>query len=174
MTAFAQFTITLGAALVLAATIAVWLFRTTAAPLWQRLTVPALLVALCCYVPFSVDGMMGLPVTVACEGLPQEADLVAFLPQDELRLVDLWLRSGGTVRAYETELTKPLKKVLLHAAMNLAHGQPAPVKRKCSPPRQADQQDAGGSGHAGNSVASNFDEDGEVFTLDEPQLPEKE
>jgi hypothetical protein len=125
MTFFSQFAVSSGLALVGAAVIVAWVFRTTAAPLWQRLVVPAVTVAACAYSPFAVNSMMGLPVSVTISDLPDRATLIAFKPADGEKRVDLWLSCCGLPpRAYEVELGPQLKDELRKAQEREGHGQP--------------------------------------------------
>ena len=124
MTIFSQFAISLGASLALQAVIVGWIFRTTSAPTWHKLAVPALAVALACWTPYSASQMMGYPVSVSQVDLPAHAELLAFAPHDDDGTVDLWLRSGGEslARAYETKLTAGMKKTLREAREAMEHG----------------------------------------------------
>jgi hypothetical protein len=125
MTDFASFTVSFGSLLALMTLIAAWLFRTASAPLWAKVAVPSLAVALGCYAPFAVSGMMGFPVPVGFDELPDHAELVAFAPRDAEKRVDLWLRTSQAPRAYEAALTEQMKKTLHQAAEEIGHGRPA-------------------------------------------------
>jgi hypothetical protein len=89
-----------------------WLFRTSAAPLWLKITAPAVAVAAACYAPVAVNGLLGYPAVVAERDLPESAELIAFVPHDGDKRVDLWLRLGDEPRAFETALSPQMKKVL--------------------------------------------------------------
>ena len=126
MSFFSQFAISLGASLALQAIIIGWLFRTSAAPLWHKLFIPALVVAFACWTPFSVASLLGYPVPTSMAQLPQEAQLIAFVPHDDARIVDLWLIADkDTPRAFETALTGEMKKTLEQAREAMEHGQRA-------------------------------------------------
>jgi ribose/xylose/arabinose/galactoside ABC-type transport system permease subunit len=71
MTFLSAFVLSFGTMLALTAIVAAWLFRTTPAPLWVKLIVPAALVSLACYAPGTVSAMLGLPVMVTFDELPQ-------------------------------------------------------------------------------------------------------
>ena len=102
MTLYLDFVVSFGAMLALMAVIAAWLFRSAAAPLWAKLLVPSLAVSLACYAPFAVSAMMGFPVFMRMDALPDRAELVAFIAHDGDGRVDLWLRTDASPRAYET------------------------------------------------------------------------
>jgi hypothetical protein len=129
---FAAFALSFGGVLALMALIAAWLFRTASAPLWVKVAIPALMVALTCYMPWAVNDMLGYPVDVRVDQLPERAELVAFVPRDDEKRVDLWLvtdappsfgNSGGPgPRAYETILTSDLKKTLREAQQAIGRG----------------------------------------------------
>jgi hypothetical protein len=132
MTDFTSFALSFGALLALMALIAAWLFRTTSAPLWTKVALPSLAVALGCYAPFAVSGMMGFPVLVAFGELPDRAELIAFVPHDAEKRVDLWLKVADAPRAYETQLDANLRKALREAGEAMAHGRPAMLMKRSS------------------------------------------
>jgi hypothetical protein len=102
---FSAFAISFGSMLLVAALIASWLFRSSAAPLIAKLTVPALIVALACAAPYQVNAMLGFPTTAPPATLPAQAELLAFVSHDDDERVDLWLReSNAPPRAYEITL----------------------------------------------------------------------
>lgn len=119
---FSAFTLEFGVLLALMALIAAWLFRTSSAPLWMRLVIPAIMVALACYSPWRIAALLGYPASASLADLPQKAQLIAFVPHDDTGLVDLWLRSGDVPRAYEVKLDDQLKKTLRAAAERMARG----------------------------------------------------
>jgi hypothetical protein len=126
MSPFSSFALSFGSLLALMALIAAWLFRTASAPLWAKVAIPSVAVALSCYAPFAISRMMGFPVPVGFDGLPDRAELVAFVPHDEEKRVDLWLRpstgSGDEApRAYETVLDAKLKETLREAERAMGH-----------------------------------------------------
>jgi hypothetical protein len=123
---FSAFALTYGLMLVSMAVMASWLFRSAGAPLLAKVGAPVLIVALACVTPLEVNPMMGLPVTASTEALPQRAQLIAFVPHDDAKLVDLWLRRDeGPPRAYETTLDDRMKKTLREARQELDNGRPA-------------------------------------------------
>ena len=102
-------------------------------PLWAKAALPILAVALACAAPLEVDPMMGFPVTVSVETLPDRAQLIAFVPHDEAELVDLWLRCGEEPpRAFETRLDERMKKTLREARQELDDGRPAMLAKRKS------------------------------------------
>jgi len=128
---FSPFVLTFGLMLASMAVMASWLFRSAGAPLWAKVGLPAIIVALACVAPLEVSPMMGLPVTVSLEALPDHAELVAFVPHDEANLVDLWLRCGqGPARSYETRLDEQMKKTLRQAQQELDNGRPAMLAKR--------------------------------------------
>jgi hypothetical protein len=143
-----EFALTFGTLLVLMCIIAAWLFRTSAAPLWQKISVPAIAVALCCYAPYSLGSLLGFPVQVDVSALPDHAELVAFVAHDEDQEVDLWLRTGDVPRAYETRLTPEMKKTLREAREAMEHGRPATLAKRGSRGGKNGTGDQSGSGEA--------------------------
>jgi hypothetical protein len=137
MSPFSSFALSFGSLLAIMALIAAWLFRTASAPLWAKVAIPSLAVALSCYTPFAISSMMGLPVPVGFDGLPDRAELVAFVPFDEEKRVDLWLRprsstgsEGDEPRAYETALTAQMKQTLREAVAETGRGRPAMLMKR--------------------------------------------
>jgi hypothetical protein len=167
MTFFSQFAVSSGLALVGAAVIVAWVFRTTGAPLWQRLLVPAVTVAAAAYAPFAVNSMMGLPVSTTIAELPDKATLLAFVPADGERMVDIWLVRGGLPpRAYEVALDPKLKKELREAEERQGHGQQVVMSHR----KRVD-----GDRPHGNRDGK--DDDELAYVIDEaamPRLPPKE
>lgn len=117
------FVLSVGALLATTAIVTGWLFRTSAAPLWQKLAIPAVLVGLACYLPESFGAMLGFPVLTSFDQLPQKAELVAFVAHDDTHVADLWLRDGEIPRAYETPLDAQMKKTLREAQERQARGE---------------------------------------------------
>ena len=131
MTFFSIFVLTYGAMLAAMAIMAAWLFRSSAAPLWAKIGLPLLVVALACVTPLEVNPMLGLPVTVSLTALPDKAQLIAFLAHDEAQMVDLWLRCGeGPPRSYETALNEQMKKTLRAAQQEMDSGRPAMLAKR--------------------------------------------
>jgi hypothetical protein len=131
MTFFSTFVLTFGLMLTSMAVMASWLFRSSMAPIWAKVGLPILIVALACVTPIEVNPMMGLPVTASMEALPDRAQLVAFLPDDEAHRVDLWLRCGeGPPRSYETRLNEQMKKTLREAQQEMDSGRPAMLAKR--------------------------------------------
>src|SRR5260370_7456662 len=97
---FSQFTLTVGAALALQALVAAWLFRTAHAWIGWKLIVPASMVVLACWTPYTAKAIMGLPVETAIAALPEEARLVAFFPHYQDGLVNICFPSGPLPPAY--------------------------------------------------------------------------
>jgi hypothetical protein len=169
MTDLTSFAFSFGALLALMALIAAWLFRTTSAPLWTKVALPSLAVALGCYAPFAVSGMMGFPVSVAFEELPDRAELIAFVPHDAEKTVDLWLKVADAPRAYETKLDANLKKALREAGEAMAHGRPAMLMKRSA--TGAVGQRASGQDRLG------IGDDSEMYVIDHTAmsaLPSKE
>jgi hypothetical protein len=67
---FSAFAASFGSMLLVAALIASWLFRSSAAPLIAKIAVPALIVALACAAPYQVNAMLGFPTTALPATLP--------------------------------------------------------------------------------------------------------
>ena len=123
MNFFSSFTASFGSMLLMAALIASWLFRSSAAPLIAKIAVPALIVALACAAPYQVNEMLGFPISALPATLPAHAELIAFVSHDDDKRVDLWLReSNAPPRAYETTLNDKLKRILREAQSRLGHG----------------------------------------------------
>ena len=171
MSHFAAFALSFGAFLVLTAVVAAWLFRTATSSLWLKIVMPALMTALACYAPYSVASMMGYPVSVSTEGLPDHAELVAFVAHDDDGRVDLWLRTDDSPRAYDAALTPQMKKTLREAEQEMAHGRRAVLAKKPG----GKKADGKNGGRAGDPLG--LGQDVSSYVLDEnalSQLPKKE
>jgi hypothetical protein len=121
---FSAFAASFGSMLLMAALIASWLFRSSAAPLVAKIAVPALIVALACVTPYQVNAMLGFPISVPLATLPGRAELIAFVARDNDARVDLWLRQGDAPpRAFETTLDDKLKQTLRNAQSRLGHSE---------------------------------------------------
>lgn len=174
MTDFTSFALSFGALLALMALIAAWLFRTSSAPLWAKIAIPSLAVALGCYAPFAVSSMMGFPVSVAFDELPDRAELIAFVPRDAEKRVDLWLKVAGASissapRGFETDLNVKLKKTLREAEEAMAHGG--------HPILQKQTTKSSNGGNASGKDRLGIGDDGQMYVLDPAAisaLPPKE
>jgi hypothetical protein len=167
MSQFAAFALSFGGFLALTAAIAAWLVRSTTSPLWLKIVMPSLMMVLACYAPYSVPNMMGYPVSVSMQGLPDQAELVAFVPHDEVGRVDLWLRTSDVPRAYDTALTAQMKKTLREAQEQMAHGRRTVLAKKAE----------GKENGARRGDAPAVGQDDASYVLDEnalTKLPEKE
>jgi hypothetical protein len=120
---FSAFVASFGSMLLMTALIGAWLFRSSAAPLIAKVTIPALIVALACATPYQVNAMLGFPVSMSPAALPSRAELIAFVAHDDDTRVDLWLRQSNSLpRAYETTLDNKLKQTLREAQSRLGRG----------------------------------------------------
>ncbi|MBV8473327.1 MAG: hypothetical protein JO107_10535 [Hyphomicrobiales bacterium] len=135
MSPYLHFVLSFGALLALMCVIAAWLFRTANAPLWAKIALPVAALALGCYAPVAVGAIMGFPVSAGVSALPDHAQLVAFVAHDEEGQVDLWLQTDNVPRAYETRLTKEMKKTLRQAQDAMARGQRAVLAKRGTPGR---------------------------------------
>lgn len=117
------FSLALGAFMLLILVVAGFLFRTTAAPLWMKVAIPTLALLISWWTPTQVAALMGFPLATTFDALPTEAELVAFVPHDDDKRVDLWLREAGKdPRSYSIPLTDSLKDTLRKAKQALAGG----------------------------------------------------
>lgn len=123
MNFFSAFTASFGSILLMAALIASWLFRSSAAPLIAKIAIPTVIVALACATPYQVNEMLGFPISAPPATLPAHAELIAFVAHHDDTRVDLWLRQGDAPpRAFETTLNDKLKQTLRQAQSRLGHG----------------------------------------------------
>jgi hypothetical protein len=152
---FSAFSLCFGLTMALMAAIAGWLFRTSSAPLIAKLAIPALMTALACVTPLTVNRLLGLPVTIDFDALPQAAELVAFVPTDGERSVDLWLVDCSDAcapppRAYETVLNEGLKQTLREAQAAMEKGGRVMLRKRGKGGAKGGQDgDAKGSGPRG-------------------------
>jgi len=150
--------VSIGAPAAFATVVSGWLFRTSAAPLWLKIAAPAVAVAAACYAPVAVNGLLGYPAAVAERNLP-DGELLAFVPHDGTRSVDLWLRIGDEPRAFETTLSPQMKKALREALAAMQRGDRVTLHSKSS----------------GGGDALGIGDDQDLYTLKiESGLPAKE
>ena len=102
--------------------IATWDFRTSAAPLAVKLTLPALLLVASLDLPWHFAAMLGRPVPIAAGDLPNGAKLIAFQMLDGDTRADLWLSEAGSTRAYEIAVGDLERKALRKAKEGQARG----------------------------------------------------
>lgn len=175
MTHFAAFALSFGGFLALGALIAAWLFRTTAAPLWLKIATPTTMMALACCAPYSVASMMGFPVSASLESLPDQAELIAFVPHDDDGRVDLWLRVSDVPRAYDAALTAQMKQTLRDAARELELGR-RPFLAKRAEGRSGGEMGAA-DGRTGGGDRLGIGRDDASYVLEQSalfQLPKKD
>jgi hypothetical protein len=163
LTFFNGFALTFGLLLVGLALIAASIFRTAAAPLTLKLTLPALLVALGCLTPYEVNSMLGTPRMSALAELPDRAELIAFVAHDTDKRADLWLTVGDAPpRAYEIDIDESMKKLLREAGNRKEHGSRVMLVKRYNPVAQE-------SGHPGvieqQSADPAYTIDDSAFTL---------
>ena len=128
-----SFALCLGIFLTISAAVSGLVFRLTPIPLAIRLAVPAVLVVLACWIWKEVPSILGYPVVTAYEALPQKAELIAFIPHENVtpKTVDLILsENGGDPRMYRTELTEGIKKMLKDAADEQRKGNRTEIGKK--------------------------------------------
>src|SRR6185503_17638218 len=86
--------------------------------------VPTLLVALACGTYRTLPDAFAYPVETDFASLPQQAELIAFVPHDDDKRVDIWLRTDASEpRVYSVELTDSLKRTLREAQKAQAQGE---------------------------------------------------
>lgn len=117
-------TISLGLYHLLMAAIAWWVLRTAAIHLAVKIIVPVLLLILACSTWYTLPSAFGYPVETVFSALPRQAELLAFHPYDDEKMVDLWLMPEGAPqpRAYSIEMTDDLKDTLRKAQKAKAEG----------------------------------------------------
>jgi hypothetical protein len=99
MSAVSSLTISLGLFYLLAAVAASALLRTSSAPFAFKVAGPAVLVFLACVTYRTLPDAFGYPVETTFSSLPQQAELIAFVPHDEDGTVVLWLREARQEQA---------------------------------------------------------------------------
>jgi hypothetical protein len=118
------FALAVGAFMLLNLLVAAYLFRTAHAPMWMKFAIPILTLLISWWTPTQVAALMGFPLDTTFASLPQQAELIAFVPHDDDKSVDLWLREDNKKdpRSYSVPLTEELKGTLRRAKEALAGG----------------------------------------------------
>lgn len=135
-----------GSFLALMAVVAGWLFRTASAPFLVKMIIPISLMVLACATPYQLPSILGWPVETTFASLPAQAELLAFHPYDDEKMVYLWLQPPASgpcgnehygeclqPRAYSVELTDDLKNTLRQVQKAKADGAPAMLAKKGKP-----------------------------------------
>ena len=123
MSLFNSFYATLGLFLLIVGIVAAWLFRSATTRLAFKMLLPAAMVLFACIAPAQVRALMGFPLDTDIASLPEKAELIAFVPTDEEKRVDIWLREGDAPpRSYEIEMSDGMKKTLRGAQTQLEMG----------------------------------------------------
>lgn len=180
MSQFVAFACAFGIFLAANVTIAAWLFRSSSAPFAAKIMLPTLVVVLACYTPWTINSMLGYPTETAEASLPDNAQLIAFVPHDAEKRVTLWLRTGDDPRAYDTVLSGGLKRELRKAKDAMAQGRPAMLRRRGGEPGQGKGHSGQGEGNGHQQVGDplGIGDDGEgPYILDQSAmtaLPPKE
>ena len=156
MIAFLPFALVAAAWLSGLVVIATWDFRTSAAPLAVKLTLPALLLVASLDLPWHFAAMLGRPVPIAAGDLPNGAKLIAFQMLDGDTKADLWLREGASTRAYEITVGDPERQTLRKARAGLAGGDGVAIRTER------------GVGHPNGMYATGSDGFGVTITPKEP------
>lgn len=130
------FSLSLGLFMLLVGTVAAWIFKTTNAPFPTKLIVPLGFAMMAIIAPPMAIDLMGHPFYVPFASLPKQAELIAFVPHDEDKSVDLLLRQGSkTPRLYEVTLDDAMKKTLREAGKKLALGERVGLTKRKGPKR---------------------------------------
>ena len=159
------FILSFGAMLAAFAVAVGWLFRVAPVSIVWKLFMPAGLVSMALWTPFQVSALMGFPVPSAMSSMPDDAQLIAFVPHDKKKTVDLWLLGPfEQPRAYEVPLTDGLKKTLNQAKDALQQGAQVRLKK---------QGDSRGDKPSGNYGAA-IPEEQHYILKDVRSLPAKD
>lgn len=105
---FTQFVFTLTGVLALMTFILAWMLRSSNAWIGWKIIVPAFLVTMACYIPYTVSSMLGKPVST--DNPPCNVRLLADNVQKQY--VDIWIMEMGVPRSYRIPNSKDLTKLL--------------------------------------------------------------
>lgn len=119
---FLPFAIIVSALLAGIVVIAAWLFRASSAPLAVKIALPATMLAAALYLPWTFAAMLGRPVPIAADDLPNGARLIGLQMFDGDTRAQLWLSENGSTRLYEIAVSEADKKELRKARAGVAGG----------------------------------------------------
>lgn len=108
---------------------------TSSAHFAVKIIVPSLIVVLACVTYKKLPDILGFPVETTFAYLPQQAELISFVPSEDEKKVSLWLMPEGAPqpRAYSVELTEDLKSTLRQAKKQKADGARTMLAKKAKP-----------------------------------------
>ena len=94
MTPFAAYILTDALFLGLLVCSLIWLFKTSAAAIWQKVALAVAFGVLVCWSPLATRAILGYPQPRALSGLPDRFQLLAEHTADD-QTFDLWIKSAG-------------------------------------------------------------------------------
>jgi hypothetical protein len=173
MTPFAAYILTDALLLGLLVCSLIWLFKTSAAAIWQKVALAVAFGVLVCWSPLATRAILGYPQPRALSDLPDRFQLLAEHTEND-QSFDLWIKNIGetTPLAVTVVPDTQMRSVLRSAAQKLGQGVPVFVSREKPKDGQGDGRGnpADGEGSAANDGAArtNFSDDQTRWTLNLP------
>ena len=173
MTPFAAYILTDAALLGLLVCSLIWLFKTSAAAIWQKVALAVAFGILVCWSPLATRAILGYPQPRALSDLPDRFQLLAEHTEDD-QSFDLWIKNIGetTPLAVTVVPDSQMRSVLRSAAQKLGQGAPVFVSRDKPKDGQGDGRgnaaDGGGSAANDGAARTNFSDDQTRWTLNLP------
>lgn len=164
MSPIAEFVSSASALLAAMVVISAFTLRATNAPLWSKVVIPMMMMALAFYVPTRINGLLGSPQKVTCEQLPKSFYIVSFVSSDDAEIADLFTRTSGSTRTYEVSLDAGMKTALAGLRPKLSRG-PVHISRNCENIKPTSPNHA---------ETSSVDENGESVLQDDLETPKKD
>lgn len=122
MPSFVPFALIIGAVFATLVVISAWTFRTSTAPIAIKIILPTLLLAGAIYAPWPFSAMLGRPVPISVNDIPNGARFIALQMFDGDTRAQIWLSDGPSTRLYEITVSDDDKKQLRKARQGLAGG----------------------------------------------------
>ena len=173
MTPFAAYILTDALFLGLLVCSLIWLFKTSAAAIWQKVALAVAFGVLVCWSPLATSAILGYPQPRALSGLPDRFQLLAEHTADDVSF-DLWIVSGAEASPLAVTIVpdQAMRSVLRSAAQKLGEGVPAFISREKPKDGQGDGRgnaaDGEGSTANGGAPRANFSDDQTRWTLTVP------
>ena len=174
MTPFAAYILTDALLLGLLVCSLIWLFKTSAAAIWQKVALAVAFGILVCWSPLATRAILGYPQPRTLSDLPDRFQLLAEHTEDD-QSFDLWIKNIGetTPLAVTVVPDTQMRSVLRSAAQKLGQGNPVFVSRDKLKEGQGDGRGnaaADGEGSPANdgSPRTNFSDDQTRWTLNLP------
>jgi hypothetical protein len=173
MTPFAAYILTDALLLGLLVCSLIWLFKTSAAAIWQKVALAVAFGIVVCWSPLATRAILGYPQPLALSALPDRFQLLAEHTADD-QSFDLWIMTIGENAPLAVSVVpdSQMRSVLRSAAQKLGEGVPVFISRDKPKDGQGDGRGNAADGEATSAndgaARTNFSDDQTRWTLNVP------